>query len=193
MTESDAALVAAMARGEERAASVLYDRWAAMLLAVAARITRDRSEAEEVVAEAFVQAWRAAGKFEPGRGSVAAWLTTMARSRALDLVRARGRRHRHEAAAGEEPNLPISHGQGPAAPDVPVEAGERRQAVRAALAELPDPQRRALELAYYQGLSQSQIAEELGEPVGTIKTRTRLAMQKLREALRPHYFAEPVS
>lgn len=192
-SEFDAGLVARMAQGEDAAVSALYDRWAGALLAVALRITRDRADAEEVLAEVFAQAWREAPRFETTRGSVAAWLTTITRSRALDLLRARGRRKRLEETAAIEPALPPSYGQGPAAPDRPVEDRERQAAVRGALAELPEPQRVALEMAYFEGLSQSEIAERLGQPLGTVKTRTRLAMEKLRDTLRPYYYAEPAA
>lgn len=191
--DTDAVLVARMARGEDAAIGALYDRWAGVLLAVSLRITRDRADAEEVLAEAFAQAWREAPRFEATRGSVAAWLTTITRSRALDLLRARGRRTRLEETAANEPALPASFGQGPAAPDRPVEDQERQTAVRVALADLPEPQRVALEMAYFEGLSQSEIAERLGQPLGTVKTRTRLAMEKLRDSLRPYYYAEPAA
>lgn len=192
-SDTDARLVARMARGEDAAVSALYDRWAGVLLAVSLRITRDRADAEEVLAEVFAQAWREAPRFEAARGSVAAWLTTITRSRALDLLRARGRRTRLEETAATEPALPASFGQGPVAPDRPVEDQERQRAVRVALADLPEPQRVALEMAYFEGLSQREIAERLGQPLGTVKTRTRLAMEKLRDTLRPYYYAEPAA
>jgi RNA polymerase sigma-70 factor (ECF subfamily) len=181
-----------MARGEDAALALLYDRWAGLVLAGALRVTRDRVDAEEVVVEAFSQAWRTADRFDSARGSVPAWLSTIARTRALDLVRSRGRRSRIEETAAGLVGAPASAGAAPAEPDAPILSGERDRAVAAALAELPEPQREAIQLAFPEGLSQSQIAAQPGEPPGTVKTRVRLAMSKLRDPLRPYYVAEPV-
>lgn len=187
----DGELVARAADGDERAIATLYDRYGGMLYAVAYRIVGERADAEEVVVEAFAQAWRDAPRFEAARGSVAGWLTMIARSRALDLVRARGRRDRITAtAAAELPESPPAMGDWRSDPAGSVDHSERRTAVQDALAALSPPQRQAIELAYYEGLSQSEIAERLQEPLGTIKTRVRLGMQKLREALRPFYFEQ---
>ncbi|HEX6617506.1 MAG TPA: sigma-70 family RNA polymerase sigma factor [Gemmatimonadales bacterium] len=179
---ADFELVARAAAGDERALGLLYDRYGSVLYAVAFRILGERADAEEVVLEAFTQAWRDAPRFEPGRGSVAGWLTTIARSRALDLVRARTRRTRITAAAAAE--APAA----PPRPDSALDHEDRRREVRRALDALSPTQRQAIELAYFEGLSQSEIAERLQEPLGTIKTRVRLGMQKLRECLRPFYF-----
>jgi RNA polymerase sigma-70 factor, ECF subfamily len=141
------------------------------------------------VLEAFAQAWRDAPRFEAARGSVAGWLTMIARSRALDLVRARSRRDRiTTAAASARPDAPLAMGEVRPDPSAGMDHSERRREVRQALEALSAPQRQAIELAYYEGLSQSEIAERLQEPLGTIKTRIRLGMQKLRDALRPFYF-----
>ena len=182
-------LVARAAAGDERAVSNLYDRYGTVVYAVAYRVVGQRADAEEVVVETFAQAWRDAGRFDPGRGSVAAWLTTIARTRALDLVRARARRDRLTAgAAGEGLHAgPTSADPGPSPADRPEEE-ERRRIVRQALEDLSAPQRHAIELAFFEGLSQSEIAARLNEPLGTVKTRVRLGMQKLREALRPYFF-----
>jgi len=186
---ADGELVARAAQGEERAIGALYDRYGPMLYAVAYRIVGQRADAEEVVVEAFAQAWRDAARFEPGRGSVAGWLTMMARSRALDLVRARGRRDRVTAsAAADRPGAPIAMGEMGPDPSSALDLDERRRQVRQALETLSPPQRQAIELAYFEGLSQSEIAERLQEPLGTVKTRVRLGMQKLRDCLRPFYF-----
>jgi len=185
----DAELVGRVARGDEQALGQLYDRFGGVLYAVAFRVTGQRADAEEAVMEAFGQAWREAARFEAGRGSVAAWLTVMARSRALDRVRSRTRRERiTETAAREEPASAPAMSSGFPAPGTSLLEEERARAVATALAALSLPQRQAIELAYYGGLSQSEIAERLGEPLGTIKTRVRLGMQKLRETLRPYYF-----
>jgi RNA polymerase sigma-70 factor (ECF subfamily) len=185
----DAELVIRVARGDEQALGRLYDRFGPVLYAVAFRVLNEKADAEEVVMEAFAQAWREAARFDAGRGSVAAWLTMMTRSRALDLVRSKSRRVRiTDTAAREEPSSAPAMSSGFQSPGSALEDTERRMAVGSALAALSPPQRIAIELAYYDGLSQSEIAERLQEPLGTIKTRMRLGMQKLREALKPYYF-----
>ena len=189
----DPDLVAQAAAGDERAIGALYDRYGAVLYAVAYRIVGQRADAEEVVIDAFAQAWREAPRFEAHRGSVAGWLTMIARSRALDLVRARSRRERITAtAAAERPEESPGLGAWRTDPAGSYDLGERRQQVQQALQTLSPPQRQAIELAFYEGLSQSEIAERLNEPLGTIKTRVRLGMQKLREYLRPFYFERGV-
>ena len=187
----DSDLVRRMSGGDESAVGRLYDRYGPVLYGIAFRIVGQRADAEEIVAEVFAQAWREAARFESARGSVAAWLTMIARSRALDLVRARGRRERvTETAARERPDEAPAMGTWRGNPQETVEETERRRHVEAALQELSPPQREVIELAFYEGLSQSEIAERLREPLGTVKTRVRLGMQKLRDALRP-YYAEP--
>ena len=190
-SETDRRLLDRISGQDEAALEQLYDRYSAVLYATALRIAGERSDAEEIVLDAFTQAWREAGRFRSARGSVIAWLTMMCRSRALDLVRARGRRLRLvDAANASEPDAtPGMGGAGPQ-PSHEVERIERRTEVARALRELTPPQRQVIELAYYDGLSHSEIAERLGEPLGTVKTRVRLAMQKLRDSLRP-YYAEP--
>jgi RNA polymerase sigma-70 factor (ECF subfamily) len=186
---ADRNLVARAAGGDERAVATLYDRYGGVLYAVAYRIVGQRADAEEVVIEAFTQAWREARRFEDSRGSVAGWLTVIARSRALDLVRARSRRERITAsAAAARPDIPLAMGRSGRDPSASYDHAERRRQVQIALDTLSAPQRQAIELAYFEGLSQSEIAERLQEPLGTIKTRVRLGMQKLRDCLRPYYF-----
>jgi RNA polymerase sigma-70 factor (ECF subfamily) len=175
-----------MAVGEDAALGDLYDRYGKMVYALALAIVREPADAEEVVVDAFGQAWRQAGSFDATRGSVGAWLATIARSRALDTLRARGRRVRaHERAAllsDEGLAAPITAAGDPAHS---VERTEARRLVSQALAALPGPQRAAIELAYFEGLSQSEIAERLAEPLGTVKTRIRSGMEKLRGLLGP--------
>lgn len=186
---SDAELLARAARGDERAVGMVYDRYGQVMYAVAYRIVRQPGDAEEVVAEAFAQAWRDAERFEAGRGSVAAWLTVMTRSRALDLVRARARRDRiTHTAQRSDPEGTLGMGTPGASPDAALEAQERERRVAEALADLSPPQRAAIELAFFEGLSHSEIAERLNEPLGTVKTRVRLGMQKLRESLKPYFY-----
>jgi len=182
----DRVLVQRLQAGDERALAELYDRHGGTAYALATAIVREAADAEEVVADAFAQVWRTAGQFDPGRGSVAAWLATITRTRALDLVRARGRRARALDRAA------LGNPEGVATPLAPVEGADRgaeraeaRVLVARALATLPEPQRIVLELGYFGGLSQSQIASELGEPLGTVKTRMRTALEKLRAVLAP--------
>jgi RNA polymerase sigma-70 factor (ECF subfamily) len=192
LAAADTALIKRMALGDESAVGPLYDRYGQVLYALAYRIVALQADAEEVVAEAFAQAWREAGRFEAGRGSVGAWLATIARSRALDLVRARSRRIRiTDSAARSEPEGSPAMSRSQPDPAAQAETAERRRQVAAALETLAPPQRLAIELAYFEGLSHSEIAERLQEPLGTVKTRVRLGMQKLRDVLRPYYFEQP--
>jgi RNA polymerase sigma-70 factor (ECF subfamily) len=176
----DATLVRRIAAGDERALGALYDRWSAAVYALVLHIVRDASEAEDVVEEVFWQAWRQAARYEPERGGVSTWLLTMTRSRALDRLRSLRRRREETvplAVASETVATPGMTPQGAA------ELSEIRELVAAALHELPVEQREALELAYFGGLSQTEIAARTGQPLGTVKTRMRLAMQKLRTRL----------
>jgi RNA polymerase sigma-70 factor (ECF subfamily) len=189
-TESDQNLLERVARGDEAALEHLYDKYSAALYGVAYRISGERSDAEEIVLDSFTQAWRDAPRFQSARGSVIAWLTMICRSRALDLIRARGRRARViTRAAAAEPDLTPAMGAAQPGSERDLERMERRKVVVEALMALSPPQRQAVQLAYYEGLSHSEIAERLGEPLGTVKTRVRLAMQRLRERLRS--YAEP--
>jgi RNA polymerase sigma-70 factor, ECF subfamily len=186
---ADSDLIAKAAGGDERAIATLYDRYGGVLYAVAYRIVGQRADAEEVVIEAFAQAWREAPRFASERGSVAGWLTMIARSRALDTLRARSRRDRLTAsAAADRSGGSPAMGEWHPDPAGAVDHAERREKVKEALEALSPPQRQAIELAYFEGLSQSEIADRLQEPLGTVKTRVRLGMQKLRESLRPFYF-----
>jgi len=192
LNETDRNLLNRLAQRDEAALAQLYDRYSGVLYAVAYRISGERSDAEEIVLDAFTQAWRDVDRFRSERGSVIGWLTMICRSRALDLVRARGRRARLETSAAAEPEGPPAMGTGGPGADRGVERLERRAVVAEALRGLSPQQREAIELAYYEGLSHSEIAERLGEPLGTVKTRVRLAMQKLRDLLRPYYIEPTV-
>ena len=175
-----------MTQGEAEAVAPLYDRYAPGLFGLALRITRERADAEEVVVDTFAQAWRDAASFQPGRGSVASWLATIARSRALDLVRSRGRRGRlSDAVLADAGDTPAGMGASAPTPVTHVLADERTRRVQQAIAELPEAQRTAIELSYFDGLSQSEVAERLNEPLGTVKTRMRLGLRKLRDSLAP--------
>lgn len=178
-TDPDARLLARMREGEERALGELYDRWQPRVHGLALALLGDASEAEDVTEETFWQAWRQAARFDGGRGSAGGWLLTIARSRALDRLRARRRRPEEpleDAAASAAASAST-------AADDAMELDERGRTVRSALESLPAEQREVLLLAYFGGLSQTEIAERTGQPLGTIKTRVRLGMAKLREAL----------
>jgi RNA polymerase sigma-70 factor (ECF subfamily) len=166
-----------MAAGDADALGEFYDRWALPVQAVVLSIVRGPLDAEDVVEETFWQAWRQAARFDGERGTVSAWLLTIARSRALDRARALTRRR--ETSVDEAADVAAD------APDPSEHAAsaERRSAVADALRALPEPQREVIEMAYFGGLSQTEIAACLGQPLGTVKTRARLAMQKLRERL----------
>jgi RNA polymerase sigma-70 factor (ECF subfamily) len=158
-----------------------------MAYSLACSIVGEPADAEEVVADAFSQVWRSAAGFDPARGSVAAWLATITRTRALDLVRSRKRRARvlEDAAVVTDEGETLVLAPTVESPDRGAELTETSAIVRRSLAELPAPQRRVIELAYFGGLSQSEIAAQLAEPLGTVKTRMRAGMEKLRQALRP--------
>jgi RNA polymerase sigma-70 factor (ECF subfamily) len=175
----DLAVVRRMVAGDAHAVAELYDRFAAVLLAVARRILGGAGDAEEVLQESFLQAWNQAARYDPQRSSVSTWLILIARSRALDRLRSRQARDRAADGAAAEPKPDTS-----SSAELSVLHAERRRRVREVLAELPDEQRRVLELAFYEGLSQTEIATRTGAPLGTVKTRALLGMKKLRQALR---------
>ncbi|MEP6732409.1 MAG: sigma-70 family RNA polymerase sigma factor [bacterium] len=181
VTTDDVTLLRRMAEGDEQALGAFYDRWNPLVHAVVVRILRQRDDVDDVVEEAFWQAWRQSARYEPSRGSVQTWLLTIARSRALD--RARGNQRRREEPLENESGELVVQRAADSDASMDAEAAERRKIVLAALSELPAEQREALELGYYGGLSQSEIADRTGQPLGTIKTRMRLAMQKLKGSL----------
>lgn len=176
-------LVARAVTGDEGAVAALYDRYAGMLYAVSYAIIGGRSEAEDVVAEAFAQVWREASRFEAARGSVAGWMKTIARSRARDLTRSHLRRERATSDASARLGNPPGMGVWRSDPAEDYEQAERQARVRQALGALSSAQREAIELAFYHGLSQSEIAERLNVPLGTVKARVRSGMLNLRSSL----------
>jgi RNA polymerase sigma-70 factor (ECF subfamily) len=176
------ALLPAVAQGNVSAFEELYDRHASTVYALLLRILANTDDAQEVLQETFVKAWTSAKMFDAVRGSEVAWLISIARSRGIDRIRSRRTRVEREDEAGREMSIFASFVENRTGADDVIHT-EQRHAVRGALAELPEPQRIALELAYFEGLSQSEIATRLAQPLGTIKTRMQLGMKKMRERL----------
>jgi RNA polymerase sigma-70 factor (ECF subfamily) len=162
----------------------LYDRYGNLVYSAALRVVRDAQIAEDMVQEIFLRIWRKPESYVAQRGRFATWLTSVTRNRAVDEVRSRGRRFRHETASPEEQEreLPASDEYDPA---LSAEMSDQRRLILAALSQIPPEQREIIELAYFGGLTQQEIAERLSQPLGTVKTRIRLGMQKLRVALTP--------
>jgi RNA polymerase sigma-70 factor, ECF subfamily len=183
------ALLAGAAAGDQDAFARLYDATSAAVYGLALRILRNPAEAEEVALDVFLQAWRDAARYDPSRGSALSWLLVLARSRAIDRLRARGPVRRAETALDEERDV-ADDARGPGEVSWIAQQGA---IVRRALRELPAEQRLALELAYYGGLTHVEIAEQLSLPIGTTKSRIRLGMMKLRETLAPVLSMENVS
>ncbi len=167
-----------MSAGDQDGLAKLYDLFAGRVYSLALRMLRNVDDAQEVVQDVFAQAWRSAGRYDRGRGTVGAWLLVMARSRALDRLRARRVGDRAAAAAGEDPDALPGRG----APQDLVAIGEEQaESLRRALDDLPHDQRETIELAYFEGLTHLEVAARLGQPLGTVKTRIRLGLMKLRE------------
>ena len=195
----DAALVQAVADGSHDALVALYDRHGDAVFAAACRLTSDRGMAEEVVQETFLALWNRAETFDPGLGSLAAWLHTIARNRTVDRLRAAGRRPGLTPLSsvaggngGEEPDADalervlsggvlVAGGTPERSPEMAAALNELRGALQAALAGMPEDERIVLVLAYGEDLTQTEIAERLGWPLGTVKTRTRRGLARLRE------------
>lgn len=176
---SDSVLIENMMAGEEAALSRIYDRYAAMLLGMLIRILRDKGAAEEVLQDIFLQLWRNAGQFDSARGSLGAWLLVIGRNRAISRLRGRANREVLEEEEGAFANTFLS----PQNIEDEASRAELRKSLTGALAELPVEQRQAVELAYFEGMTQSEIAARTGAPLGTVKTRVRTAMQSLKRIL----------
>ncbi len=179
MTDSEQRrLIAAVVAGDRKALRALYVACSPLVMGIALRILRQRADAEEIVQETFLSVWKRAETYDQTRGTAVSWIVTMARSKAIDRLRARQTALRLMTGAAQEPaNAPVPP---------PLELAEQRQArerVAGALAQIPEEQRAAVALAYFDGLSQREIAEHTGQPLGTIKTRMRLGMEKLAALL----------
>ena len=173
---SDEALVALVARGEESALAELYDRFGRVAYGLSVRILRDQALAQDAVQDAFMTVWRSAGRFVPERAKARTWILTLVHRRAVDVVR------REDSRRGEPLEAAPAESGGPSAEDAAWQRLERER-VQEALRKLPDQQREALELAYYGGFTQSELAERLGVPLGTIKSRMFSGLARLRELL----------
>ncbi len=177
----DTELMAAIVRQDVQAFETLFDRYSHLVYATCVRVLQDQQAAEDIVQEVFLRLWRRPEHFDPQRGRFLSWLLSVSRNRAIDEVRSRGRRRTHESPSDIE-----NDADEPAASDDPLLAAELadlRDTLREALAGLPDDQRQTIELAYFGGLTHLEISVLLRQPLGTVKTRIRLGMKKLRAAL----------
>ncbi len=174
---SDAALMEKMVQRDERALEALYDRYAGLLSSVLNRILRDTQAAEEILQDIFYQLWRTASQFDPSRGSLPGWLMVIARNRAISRLR------HHNPAAGEEllENAIVI----PFNLEGTIARNELLARVKTAMQALPNEQRATVELAYFEGLTHSEIAQRTGDPLGTVKTRLRTALESLKRAMHP--------
>src|SRR5438552_5667735 len=178
--DAAAGLLARIAEGDRDAFGHFYDAFAGLALGLIRRILRDPSASEEVLQEVFWQIWQEAARYDPNRGSPEAWLVMRAKTRAIDKLRAIRRREKTFVAPVDESVTRSDEATG----ENPGVAAEARGLVRSALDSLPDAQRRVVELAFFDGLTQSEIARKLGEPLGTVKTRARLGLERLRAVMR---------
>lgn len=191
---SDADLMARMVAGDQEAFALVYDRHVDVVFGSVLRFIGDREAAEEIVQDAYLAAWRRAAQYSPGAGTVLGWLLGIARNRSIDRMRAASRRPRlvglgdaHDGAIDEFERTVAAwragHGEAEAGPETAAMRAWERAVVRSALAAMPSTERRPLELAYDEGLTQAEVAVRLGWPLGTVKTRTRRGLATLRTAL----------
>jgi RNA polymerase sigma-70 factor, ECF subfamily len=183
----DEALLALAAREDEDALAALYDRYGRVAYGLALRIVRDQALAEDAVQEAFLAVWRTAASFRAERAKASTWILTLVHRRAVDVVRREERRRAQPLAEGVE-----EADERALAADEEIELTDRRRIVQEALRRLPDEQREALELAYYGGLTQSELAERLAVPLGTIKSRMFTGLRRLRDLLAEAGLDEPL-
>ena len=171
-----------IAMRDMKAFEALYDRYGTLVYSTALRVVGDVQLAEDIAQEVFLRVWRRPEYYVPQRGRFVTWLLSVARNGAVDQIRTRGRRRRHETGSEESARELSDEGRDPA---LIAQVADERQKVRRALATLPQEQRKVIEMAYYGGYTQQEISEMLRQPLGTVKTRIRLGMQKLRAALGP--------
>lgn len=182
LADADLALVRALAVNDPGAMGRFYDRFSSLVVAVALRMFRDRTEAEELAEDVFVELWQRAAQYDHTRGSVATWIATITRSRGIDRLRRRQRQQARELGDDLKPgSAALMSGDEPLAQ---VAADEERRQIRDLLEALTAEQRQALELAYFEGLSHSEVATRLSRPLGTVKSHIRQGLIRLREALR---------
>jgi RNA polymerase sigma-70 factor, ECF subfamily len=174
------ALLARIAQGDREAFGRFYDAFAPLALGLIRRILRDPAASEEVLQEVFWQIWREAARYDPGRGSPEAWVVMRSKTRAIDRLRAIRRREKTFVAPVDESVARSEEAPG----ENPGVAAETRGLVRSALDGLPERERRVVELAFFEGLTQSEIASRLGEPLGTVKTRARSGLERLRSLMK---------
>ena len=176
----DRSVFSRIASGDPEALKTLYNQTSSRAMAIVVRILRNSAEAEEVVQEVYLQIWNNAGRYDAKRGSAAAWVSTISRTRAIDRLRSKGTADRTARAAAQE------MGSAPNHPPTPLEeasARHDRERIRRALEQLPTEQHEVLELAYFNGLTQPEISEQTGQPLGTVKSRVRLGMERLSQLL----------
>jgi RNA polymerase sigma-70 factor (ECF subfamily) len=175
----DAVLLASIQRGDQQAVAALYDRYSGVAYGLAFRITNDGTLAEDVVQDAFVSVWKQAARFDTERGKVKSWLLTIVHHKAIDAVRRKT--NRKERALPEGPgDFVAAYGR----PHEETSASMDADAVRAAVRLVPEDQRRTIEMAYFEGLTHLEIAERMQVPLGTVKSRLRIGLEKMRDALR---------
>ncbi len=187
----DEELMQRLLHKDKRAFEAIFDRYGDLVYSTSLRVLRDAHLAQDVSQEIFVRLWRKPESYVAERGRFLTWLISVTRNRAVDEIRSRGRRLRHETASPEEQEREIPAGEGND-PALNAQLAEQARTVRAALALLPPEQRQVIELAYFGGLTQQEISDRLDQPLGTVKTRIRLGMQKLRAALAPEMRSERI-
>ena len=182
---ADRELIARVVQGDQNAFRALYDRLVDPLYSLACKMLGDEVEAQDVMQDVFVQIWRRARSYDPEQSSVFTWAILLTRSRIIDRLRARGRRLRVVAASTDDEDIPITAGDASVAESAPDISSRNESAmrVRTIMANLPVEQREAIELAFFGGLTQHEVAERLGEPLGTVKARIRRGLLKLRERM----------
>lgn len=180
---ADEELVVLVGRGDEAGLGLLYDRYSRVVFSLILKVVRNQQVAEELTQEVFLRVWQQAGTFEQERGRFTSWVLGIAHNLAIDETRRRKARPQQVYDDPDSPRSLLDVADRSPEPDELALGGIRREYIVEALTKLPSPQREVIELSYFEGFTQSQIAEHKGEPLGTIKTRTRLALQRLRTNL----------